>query len=447
VQVVVIGTGYVGLTAAACLAHLGHTVFGVDDDAQKIQALSAGRVPLYEPHLGELVQEGRGNGRLRFLSSLADALTGAEVALICVGTPIGAKGEADLSAVEKVARRLAEAATGPLLVVEKSTVPAQTGQWIARTLATTSKGAGVDLEVASNPEFQREGSAVSDFLHPDRLVFGVSSAQGEAQLRALYAPILERRINCPVHAQACPGAAPPVIVTDITTAELIKHAANSFLATKISFINLIADLCERLGADASAVAEGVGTDPRIGRANLQAGLGFGGSCFPKDLQAFVALAQQAGVDFNLLEEVSRINARRIDRAVEKLRQELWVLKDKEIALLGLAFKPETDDVRNAPALALAERLKAEGAVVRGYDPQAGPRAASATRAIAVVSDAYRVAENADALVLCTEWPDFAALDWSRIHKTMRRPLVLDGRNFIDRAKLEAFGFRVLRMGA
>lgn len=445
-NVTIIGTGYVGLVTAAALAHTGHQVVGMDDDAEKIALLERGERPCFEPHLDELIARQRAMGRLRFTTALDDALTGAEVAFICVGTPAGANGEADLSAVEKVARRIGETASAPLLVVEKSTVPAQTGHWIARTLAAYNDRPELTLEVASNPEFQREGAAVEDFLHPDRLVFGVSGPRGEALLRALYAPIIDRRFSCPIHPTGCPERTVPVLVTDLTTAELIKHAANSFLATKISFINLVADLCERLGADIAKVSQGMAADPRISPGCLQAGLGFGGSCFPKDLLAFAALTAQAGLDSTLLREVSRLNSQRIDRAVDKLSRDLWVLRDKVIGLLGLAFKPQTDDVRNAPAIALAERLLAEGAAVRGYDPRAAGRAVQACRGLVLARDPYDLATGVDALVLCTEWPEFLTLDWNRIRGLVRRPVLLDARNALDRKRLEAAGFRLLGMG-
>jgi len=445
-RVAVIGTGYVGLVTGACLAAVGHDVVGMDDNPAKIAVLGQGGLPIYEPHLADLVAQTRRAGRLRFTTDVAEAVRDAAVIFICVNTPPRPDGEADLSYVELATRRIAEHATQDTLLVEKSTVPVQTGQWIQKTLALYAKRPGLTFDVASNPEFTREGMAVEDFLHPDRLVLGVASPRAEARLRALYAPIVEGRFACPVHPDCRVDRAVPVLVTDIASAELIKHAANSFLALKITFANAVADVCEVAGADILEVVKGVGLDKRIGRAFLNAGLGFGGSCFPKDLRAFVKIAERTGYDFTLLKEVTRLNAARQAQVVEKLRQALWILQGKRIGLLGLAFKPHTDDVREAPALALATRLLAEGAHVQGYDPQAGAKAKDAVPALTLCPDPYAAAAGAEALVLCTEWPEFAALDFARLKAGMVRPLLLDGRNALDRAVLTALGFEVLGIG-
>jgi len=445
-RVAVIGTGYVGLVTGACLAAVGHDVVGMDDNPAKIAVLGQGGLPIYEPHLADLVAQTRRAGRLRFTTDVAEAVRDAAVIFICVNTPPRPDGEADLSYVELATRRIAEHATQDTLLVEKSTVPVQTGQWIQKTLALYAKRPGLTFDVASNPEFTREGMAVEDFLHPDRLVLGVASPRAEARLRALYAPIVEGRFACPVHPDCRVDRAVPVLVTDIASAELIKHAANSFLALKITFANAVADVCEAAGADILEVVKGVGLDKRIGRAFLNAGLGFGGSCFPKDLRAFVKIAERTGYDFTLLKEVTRLNAARQAQVVEKLRQALWILQGKRIGLLGLAFKPHTDDVREAPALALATRLLAEGAHVQGYDPQAGAKAKDAVPALTLCPDPYAAAAGAEALVLCTEWPEFAALDFARLKAGMVRPLILDGRNALDRAVLTALGFEVLGIG-
>jgi UDPglucose 6-dehydrogenase len=445
-RVSVIGTGYVGLVTGACLAEVGHDVTGMDDDALKVAVLEAGRLPIYEPHLERLVARNRAAGRLRFTADVAEAARDAAVIFICVNTPPRPDGEADLSYVERAVRRVAEHATRDALLVEKSTVPVQTGQWIQRTLAVYAKRPGLRFDVASNPEFTREGMAVEDFLHPDRIVVGVSTPRAEAVLRELYAPIVEGRFACPIHPECRVDRAAPVLVTDIASAELIKHASNAFLALKISFANAVADVCEATGADILQVVKGVGLDKRIGRAFLNAGIGFGGSCFPKDLKAFVKIAEKSGYDFTLLKEADRLNLRRREQVVAKLQQALWILKGKRIGLLGLAFKPHTDDIREAPALAIAQRLLAEGACVQGYDPQAAAKAQAAVPGLKICPDPYAVAAEADALVLCTEWPEFARLDFARLKADMARPLLLDGRNVLDREALTALGFEYLGIG-
>ena len=445
-NVCVIGTGYVGLVTGACLAEIGHQVVCMDDDARKIAVLQRGDMPIYEPSLEEMVHRCAGAGRLRFTADAAEAVREAAVIFICVNTPPLPNGEADLSYVELATRRIAEHATRSTLITEKSTVPVQTGLWIEKTLAIYGRRPGVEFDVASNPEFTREGMAVEDFLHPDRIVIGVRSARAEGTLRELYAPIVEGRFRCPIHADCRQDRAVPFLATDLASAELIKHASNSFLALKIAFANAVADVCEAAGADVLQVVKGVGLDKRIGRAFLNAGIGFGGSCFPKDLKAFVKIAEKVGYDFALLKEVERINAQRIDLVLAKLKGALWILRGKRIGLLGLAFKPSTDDVREAPALAIARRLLAEGADVRGYDPQAATKAKQAVPELELCPDPYAVAAQAEALLLCTEWPEFAVLDWARMKSRMVRPLLLDGRNALDREQLVALGFEVLGIG-
>lgn len=445
-NVCVIGTGYVGLVTGACLAEVGHQVVCMDDDAGKIRVLLDGGMPIYEPHLEGMVRRTRAAGRLQFTADVSEAVRDAAVIFICVNTPPLPDGEADLSYVESAVRRIAEHATRSTLITEKSTVPVQTGAWIEKTLAVYGKRPGVEFDVASNPEFTREGMAVEDFLHPDRIVVGVSSARAEQRLRDLYAPIVEGRFRCPIHADCRQDRAVPFVVTDIRSAELIKHASNSFLALKISFANALADVCELAGGDILQVTKGVGLDRRIGRAFLNAGIGFGGSCFPKDVKAFVKIAEKSGYDFALLKEVDRINERRREMVLEKLKKALWILRGKRIGLLGLAFKPETDDVRQAPALAIARRLMEEGAEVRGYDPQAGSKAAGALPELTICSGPYEVAAQAEALILCTEWAEFLGLDWPRVKAQMIRPLILDGRNALDREKLTTLGFEYIAIG-
>ena len=445
-RVSVIGTGYVGLVTGACLADIGHQVVCMDDDASKIEVLRKGSLPIYEPHLEELVGHCRSAGRLRFTADVAEAVREAAVIFICVNTPPLPNGEADLSYVELATRRIAEHATQSTLITEKSTVPVQTSVWIEKTLAIYSKRPGIEFDVSSNPEFTREGMAVEDFLHPDRIVIGVSNPRAEQVLRELYAPIVEGRFRCPIHADCRQDRAVPFLVTNLASAELIKHASNSFLAMKISFANALADVCELAGADVLQVAKGVGLDKRIGRAFLNAGIGFGGSCFPKDLKAFVKIAEKNGYDFSLLRDVDRINQGRREMVLEKLRRALWILRGKRVGLLGLAFKPNTDDIREAPALFIARRLLEEGAEVRGYDPQAAAKVRKALPEITLCADPYAVAEQAEALVLCTEWPEFAALDWARLKAKMVRPLILDGRNALEQEKLMSLGFEYIGIG-
>ena len=445
-HVSVIGSGYVGLVTGACLAEIGHAVVCMDDDARKIATLQEGRLPVYEPHLETIVTRNRRAGRLRFTAGVGEAVREAAIIFICVNTPPRPDGEADLTYVERAVRRIAEQATRNTIITEKSTVPVQTGQWIEKTLTVYKQRPGIAFEVASNPEFTREGAAVEDFLHPDRIVVGVSGPRAEAALRELYAPIVDGKFACPIHLDCRVDRAVPFLVTDIASAELIKHASNSFLAMKIALANAVADVCDAAGADILQVVRGVGLDKRIGRAFLNAGIGFGGSCFPKDLKAFVKIAEQNGYDFALLKEVERINASRRQLVVTKLKQTLWNLAGKRVGLLGLAFKPHTDDVREAPALAIARRLIDEGADVRGYDPQASDKAKQVVPDLEICGDAYAVAEQAEALVLCTEWPEFLSLDYARLKAAMVRPLLLDGRNMLDRETLTALGFEYIGIG-
>ena len=446
-KISVIGSGYVGLVTGGCLAEIGHQVVCTDNDAAKMRILEAGKLPIYEPGLDSIVAKARKEGRLSFCLNPAEAVTAGDAIFICVGTPPLPNGDADLSAIDRVARLIASEARSPKLVVEKSTVPAQTGQQLKRALSVYGRKAGAEFRVASNPEFLREGTAVADFLHPDRIVVGVEDQTAEKQLREIYQPVLEKKFNCPVHALACPPSPPPVwLVTTINSAELIKHASNSFLALKISYANMVADLAERLGADIDEVVRAVGMDPRIGPNFLRAGLGFGGFCLPKDLQAFVHLAEKTGVDFSLLKEAERINRRRIDHVIEKLRRALWVIKDKEIAVLGLAFKPNTDDIRFAPAIDLIERLVTEGGRVRAYDPEAMEKARAGLPRIVLGASAYEVATDAEALVIATEWDEFRMLDWERIRDSMARPLILDGRNLFTTAEMKARGFEYHSLG-
>jgi UDPglucose 6-dehydrogenase len=432
-KVVVIGTGHVGLVTCATLAAIGHDVVGVDSDAAKITVLQGGGCPFYEPGLPDLVREQMDAGRLSFGNDVADYLEGADVAFICVGTPARADGEANLSAVERAARDVARSATGPMAVVEKSTVPAGTAQRIKRALGHERPDLASELDVVSNPEFLREGHAVKDSLEPDRILVGAESERAFGLMRRLYAPIVEAGYR--------------MIETDIQTAELAKHACNAFLALKISYINALARLCESAGADVTDVADVMGADDRIGRAFLNAGLGYGGYCFPKDIQAFERLAARLGYDFPLLNEVSRINDQAVEAAFEKVKDAMWNLEGKRVALLGLSFKPGTDDVRFSPALALARLLLAEGAHVVGYDPQAADNARSELPEIGTAGDAYEAAEGAHCTIIATEWEEIVTLDLARLRELMAYPVIVDARNALDAKTVAESGFTYYRMGA
>ena len=446
-KLAVIGCGYVGLVSGSCLAEAGHDVVATDNDASRIAALQAGKIPIYEPNLDKVLDTVVREGRLRFTSDCAQAVRGADVVFICVGTPPSETGEADLSAIDNGARLIAKESRSPKLIIDKSTVPAQTGEQLKRALHVYANNAGASFRVASNPEFLREGTAVEDFFHPDRIVIGVEDKETEQQLRELYRPILEGHFRCLVHQPNCPPAATPdFVVTTIASAELIKHASNSFLGLKISYANVLADLCERLGGNVDEVTRAVGLDPRIGGQFLKAGLGFGGFCLPKDIQAFIKLADRAGVDFGLLKETERVNKQRVDQLLEKVKKALWVMKNKQIGVLGIAFKPNTDDIRLAPAIEVIRRLLAEGAVVRATDPEAMERARAVFPGLCYSADPYEVASGADALLLLTEWEQFRRLDWKRIRSEMARALIIDARNMLRPAEMKALGFEYLSFG-
>ncbi len=424
-KITIIGTGYVGLVTGACFAEVGHHVLCVDSDPKKVELLRSGGIPIYEPGLEELVQRNVAAGRLDFTGSTAEGVQRSEVIFIAVPTPPQPDGSVDLSFIEAVAREIAAHLTAYRIIVDKSTVPVKTAEKVAETIRRYCK-TKVEFDVVSNPEFLREGFAVDDLMKPDRIVIGAASPRPETALRELYAPF-----------QA------PFIVTDTNSAELIKHAANSFLALKISYANALSAICEAAGANVQEVTRGMGLDARIGTRFLNAGLGFGGSCFPKDLSAFIQISNQLGYDFRLLREVQRINADQMERFLKKITDTLWVLKDKQIGVLGLAFKQNTDDVRTSPAIDLCQRLLKDGAKLRVYDPQAMDKAKSllpAGESVTYVGDMNAVPEGCDALVIATEWPQFTKLDLARIRKVMVTPIVLDGRNLLDPAEMEQFGF-------
>ncbi len=421
-RLTIIGTGYVGLVTGACFAEVGHRVICVDNDAAKVKLLQGGGIPIYEPGLEDLVKRNVSAGRLSFTTSTAEGVENSDVIFIAVPTPPLPDGSVDLSFIEKVAREIAAAMTSYKIVVDKSTVPVKTGDKVAETIKRYCK-ARVDCDVVSNPEFLREGFAVEDLMKPDRIVIGVRSQRPVPAMKEVYGPFKA-----------------PIIVTDINSAELIKHASNSFLALKISYINAISVLCEAAGANVQEVANGMGMDERIGRRFLNASLGFGGSCFPKDLSAFIKIAEQVGYNFGLLKEVQAINVEQMNRFVKKIVDTLWVLKDKRIGVLGLAFKQNTDDVRMSPAIDLCQRLQKEGAVLRVHDPKAMDKARDLLKDVEFVEDMNAVADGCDALVVATEWEEFKKLDLERARKALSHPILFDGRNLFDPAEMERLGF-------
>lgn len=447
--ITVLGLGHIGLPTALGLAELGRRVIGADDDAGKVKLIREGKPSFYEPGLTDLLAKHLKSGGFQPVEDVEAAVRSGSIIFICVGTPQRGSGQADLGQVEAVARVVARNLNGYKLIVEKSTVPAITAQWLKRTIARYNPGKGspaggestpglpatapLDFDVASNPEFLREGKALEDFFHPDRIVCGVESERARAILTSLYSPLKR-----------------PIVVTDTSTAELIKHAANAFLSTKISFINMVSDLCEKVGADVSAVARGIGLDARIGPQFLDAGIGYGGYCFPKDLRAFIYLAEEHGVDFALLQEVERINQRRVDVFVRKVRQAVWTLSGKTLGVLGLAFKAGTDDIREAVSLKIIQALRDEGSVLRLYDPQAMPNTQrvfpASTERLTYCASPYEAARGTQALLLLTEWEEFRELDLIRLRDLMEVPVLVDGRNLFDPDTVRKAGFEYFSMG-
>lgn len=427
-RICIVGTGYVGLVTGACFAEVGHQVVCVDNNLKKVGVLQAGGIPIYEPGLEEMVKKNVAAKRLRFSGETADGVANSEVIFIAVPTPPRPDGSVDMSFVEKVARDIAGAMTEYKIIVDKSTVPVKTGERVAETIKRYNKH-GVDFDVVSNPEFLREGCAVQDLMQPDRIVIGVTGDRPVAKMKEVYEPF---------HA--------PIIVTDINSAELIKHACNSFLALKISYANALSVICEASGGNIDDVVHGMGLDKRIGRAFLNAGIGYGGSCFPKDLSAFIHIADQLGYDFRMLKEVQRINADQITRFLKKVHDTLWIVKDKTIAVLGLAFKPNTDDMRLAPSLDIIKPLQQEGARIRAYDPKAMEKAKDFLSNVELCDSAYAAASGADALLVCTEWDEFRTLDLEKLRSVMAQPIVLDGRNVFDPKTMKDLGFEYKSVG-
>lgn len=461
-RVCVIGTGYVGLVTGACLAHIGHHVICVDNNEEKVKLMKSGQSPIYEPGLSEIMQAASQAGNLEFTSDLAAGVAHGEILFIAVGTPALANGESDTRYVEAVARGIGNHLdSGYKVIVNKSTVPIGSGDWVRMIVLdgvverqkTLVAAGGVDREeptvpttaefdVVSNPEFLREGSAIYDTFNPDRIVLGSNSQKAIAMMQELYAPIVERQV---AEDKSLPPV--PLLVTDISSAEMVKYASNAFLATKISFINEIANICDKVGADVTQVAKGIGLDSRIGGKFLQAGIGWGGSCFPKDVSALIHTADDYGYEAQLLKAAVSVNERQRVIAIEKLQQELKILKGKTIGLLGLTFKPDTDDLRDAPALNLIEQLNRLGAKVKAYDPiisQTGMR--HGLSGVIVETDPERLADGCDALVIVTDWEQFRHLDYVKMSKLMNNPVMIDGRNYIEREKLESAGFRYVGIG-
>lgn len=450
ISIAVVGSGYVGLVASACFAEIGHKVICVDNDEAKVRTLHEGGVPIHEEYLPELLNRHR-DQRLEFTTDLRTAAQAAQAIFIAVGTPQSRSGSADLSYVDAVASEIARSIDSYKVIVEKSTVPVYTNEWIRRVIERN--GVPRDhFDVTSNPEFLREGTAVVDFLHADRIVVGSATERASELLQQIYHPLTSGQYYG--HANAVPGPRskedpPPILLTSTKAAEIIKHASNAFLATKISFINAVANLCEAAGADVEEVARGIGMDSRIGTKFLRAGIGYGGSCFPKDVAAFRNVAELVGVDFGLLREVERINEEQKDRFFQKVRSALWTFRGKRIGVLGLAFKGGTDDIRESPALDIVKRLINEGCILSAYDPAAEERAKEVIPPgpqMRYVNDPYLAAQDADALLILNDWQEFADLDLPKLHYTLRYPIVIDGRNLFDPAKMAENGFTYLSVG-
>ncbi len=426
----IIGSGYVGLVTGACFADVGHNVICIDNDQRKIEALQAGKIPIYEPGLEEVIHRNVSARRLRFTGSTKDGVDNSQIVFIAVPTPQQPDGSVDLSFIEKVARDIADVLSGYRVIVDKSTVPVKTGEKVAETIKRYNRH-GAEFDVVSNPEFLREGCAVSDLMNPDRIVIGAQSEHAVDLMKKVYEPFMA-----------------PILVTDINSAELIKHAANSFLALKISYINAVSAICEASGADIEKVADGIGMDKRIGRSFLNAGIGYGGSCFPKDIAAFITISDQLGVPFTLLKEVQRINSDQKNRFLKTIRETLWVLRDKKIAVWGLAFKPNTDDLRSSVAIDLVADMLKEKAQVTVYDPKAMEKARE-MEAIAganFANSALDATAGAEALVIATEWPEFANVDLEIVKGKMTTPIIFDGRNLFDPETMRKLGFQYHSIG-
>ncbi len=450
IQIAVVGSGYVGLVAAVCFAEMGHSVICVDNDERKVAALQGGETLIHENHLPELLERYRNTG-VRFMTDLGEATRTCQAIFVAVGTPQSETGDADLSYVEAVASEIARSINGYKVIIEKSTVPVYTNEWIRRVIERNGVPADA-FDVVSNPEFLREGTAVEDFLHPDRIVIGADSTRASDLLSAIYAPLTGGDYyGRPKAIAGCCSALkpPPSLLTSTKSAEIIKHASNAFLALKISFINAVSNLCEAADANVEQVAQGIGLDSRIGPKFLRPGIGYGGSCFPKDIAAFRSVAEQMGVDFSLLSEVEKINDNQKKRFLSKVRSALWTLRGKKLAVLGLAFKGDTDDIRESPAIDLVQMLLAEGCVVVAFDPAAMERAQAKlppSPQMRYANSIDEAAAEADALLILTDWREFARIDLAQLHAGMRYPIVIDGRNLYDPQQMLENGFTYLSIG-
>lgn len=427
-KITIIGSGYVGLVTGTCLADLGNDVICVDIVEEKINNLKKGIIPIFEPGLDELIKRNVKEKRLTFTTDLKDSIRKSEIIFIAVGTPPKANGEADLSYIENVARAIGNEIDSYKVIVEKSTVPVETGEKVKKVIQLNNPHKA-EFDVVSNPEFLREGSAVSDFLNPDRIVIGTDSKRAAEMMARLYKPLNAT-----------------MITTDIRSAEIIKHASNSFLATKISFINAIANICEKAGGDVEKVAEGMGYDKRIGRSFLNAGIGYGGSCFPKDVSAFIKIAEKNGYDFRLLRDVESINKQQKLDFIKKIEENMWILNDKKIAILGLSFKPNTDDMREAPSIDIINALQKEGAKIKAYDPEASEKSRALLKNVDYCSNPYDAVSGCDAMVIVTEWNEFKELDMEKVKSLLNRPLIIDGRNIYDSAQMKKLGFEYVSIG-
>ncbi len=450
IQIAVVGSGYVGLVAAMCFAEMGHSVICVDNDESKVAALQGGDTLIHENHLPELLERYR-NTRVRFMTDLGEATRECQAIFVAVGTPQSETGDADLSYVEAVASEIARSINGYKVIIEKSTVPVYTNEWIRRVIERNGVSRDA-FDVVSNPEFLREGTAVEDFLHPDRIVIGADSERASELLSSIYAPLTNGeyyRAKDSIAGCCSVLKPPPLLLTSTKSAEIIKHASNAFLALKISFINAVSNLCEAADANVEQVAEGIGLDSRIGPKFLRPGIGYGGSCFPKDVAAFRSVAEQMGVDFSLLSEVEKININQKKRFLSKVRSALWTLRGKRLAVLGLAFKGDTDDIRESPAIDLVDMFLAEGCTIVAYDPAAMKRAESElppSGQMIYATGVIEAAKDADALLILTDWQEFARMDLVQLHEAMRYPIIIDGRNLYDPRQMMDNGFTYLSIG-
>ena len=450
-KVCIIGTGYVGLVTGVCLAEIGNNVICVDKIKEKVDLLKNGNLPIYEPKLDEFLKRNVKNNKLEFTTDISNAIEKSEIIYICVGTPPLSNGQADLRYVEEAANEIGKYINDEKVIVNKSTVPIGSGDWVSMVVSDSmeknNKNKNITFNVVSNPEFLREGSAIDDTFFPDRIVIGSSSKKAVDKMLKLYEPIINQSFEWPDDKRLIPkGSKIPVVISDLTSSEMIKYAANSFLATKISFINEIANICEKVGADVSKVAEGIGLDKRIGPAFLNAGIGWGGSCFPKDVSALSNIAGEYGLSTQILNAVVNVNREQRLKITQKIQNELKIIKGKTIAVLGISFKPDTDDTRDAPSIKIMNDLVNLGARVKAYDPIVSAAPGSLSKKVEICSSAYEAVRGADMFILATEWEEFLKLDYAKIKDMMRSPVLIDGRNYLDKSRLEKLGFKYIGIG-